>query len=261
MTKFIYWRYAAIISLLLPGCSNESRKPVVTLDSYFNNEHRVGKSRTNESYHYKWEETDDAGFSIFGEILKQNNAIINTLYQPPTTNNLLKSNVYIIVDPDTPAENSNVQYIMAQDIAVIKNWVNGGGTLLLLGNDKNNTDLARLNNLSDVFGIHFNNDLILHVSNDGHFADGAIKTNATAPFKSEAEIFIKDACSITISPPARAILCKGKMVIIAKAKFGKGNAIAVGDPWVYNEYMNGRLPAEFDNKAAAADFVNWLLQL
>jgi unsaturated rhamnogalacturonyl hydrolase len=35
---------------------------------------------------------------------------------------------------------------------------------------------------------------------------------------------------------------------------------AIGDPWLYNEYADGRkLPADFDNYKAAEDLVKWLL--
>jgi unsaturated rhamnogalacturonyl hydrolase len=34
----------------------------------------------------------------------------------------------------------------------------------------------------------------------------------------------------------------------------------VGDPWLYNEYLDGRkLPAEYPNYKAAEDIVKWLL--
>jgi unsaturated rhamnogalacturonyl hydrolase len=34
---------------------------------------------------------------------------------------------------------------------------------------------------------------------------------------------------------------------------------AVGDPWFYNEYTDGRkLPADYDNYKAADDLVKWV---
>jgi unsaturated rhamnogalacturonyl hydrolase len=50
-------------------------------------------------------------------------------------------------------------------------------------------------------------------------------------------------------------------VIIATAKFGKGIVFAVGDPWLYNEYVDGRKPpSEYENYKAAEDLVKWLLK-
>jgi unsaturated rhamnogalacturonyl hydrolase len=41
---------------------------------------------------------------------------------------------------------------------------------------------------------------------------------------------------------------------MAVSKFGRGTVFAVGDPWLYNEYVDGRkLPAAFDNYKAAQD--------
>ena len=62
--------------------------------------------------------------------------------------------------------------------------------------------------------------------------------------------------------PAKALVTKDNAVIIAVAKYGKGTVFAVGDPWVYNEYIDNRklLPAEFENYKAAEDLVKWLLQ-
>jgi unsaturated rhamnogalacturonyl hydrolase len=44
------------------------------------------------------------------------------------------------------------------------------------------------------------------------------------------------------------------------AKVGKGTVFAVGDPWIYNEYIDGRkLPAELENFKAAEDIVKWAI--
>ena len=47
---------------------------------------------------------------------------------------------------------------------------------------------------------------------------------------------------------------------MAVAKVGKGTVFAVGDPWLYNEYTDGRrLPAEYDNYKAMVDLTRWLI--
>ena len=51
-------------------------------------------------------------------------------------------------------------------------------------------------------------------------------------------------------------------IIMSVAKYGKGKVFAVGDPWFYNEYVDGRkLPAEYENYKAAEDLVKWLLSI
>jgi unsaturated rhamnogalacturonyl hydrolase len=48
---------------------------------------------------------------------------------------------------------------------------------------------------------------------------------------------------------------------MATAKYGKGTVFAIGDPWLYNEYVDGRkLPAEFQNFDAAHELVDWLIK-
>ncbi len=48
---------------------------------------------------------------------------------------------------------------------------------------------------------------------------------------------------------------------MATVQHGKGRVFILGDPWIYNEYLNGRrLPAEYVNFKAAQDLVGWLLR-
>jgi len=48
---------------------------------------------------------------------------------------------------------------------------------------------------------------------------------------------------------------------MATAKYGKGTVFAVADPWVYNEYTDGKnLPAEYDNLGGAVELVEWLVK-
>ena len=48
---------------------------------------------------------------------------------------------------------------------------------------------------------------------------------------------------------------------MATAKYGKGTVYAMVDPWLYNEYTDGRkLPATFDNFTAGNELVRWVLE-
>jgi len=47
---------------------------------------------------------------------------------------------------------------------------------------------------------------------------------------------------------------------MASSQYGKGFVFAVGDPWLYNEYIDNRkLPEGFENKKAAENLFEWLL--
>ncbi|MCR8561629.1 DUF4350 domain-containing protein [Mucilaginibacter sp. BJC16-A38] len=233
----------------------------VTLDYYFNHEvHKTAAGKT-ERYHYLWDEKANSGFSIFGDAFKRAGATLDTLGDAPTTARLKGTTIYIIVDPDTKKESPNPNYIQQKDINEIAAWVKSGGVLLMMANDSANVELPHFNNLAAKFGMHFNDDLQNHVIDDNHFEDGAIITSGNPLFKTAGKIFIKDACSIGLSGPAKPLLKNSSgAVIIATAKYGKGTVIAIGDPWLYNEYTNGRLPAGFENDKAANDVAGRLIR-
>ena len=108
--------------------------------------------------------------------------------------------------------------------------------------------------------MHFNDDLQNHVIDDKHFDDGAVVINNDPIFKTAKKVFLKDVCSIGLTGDAKpALRAANGAVIAAIARYGKGMVFAVGDPWFYNEYVNGRLPAGYENDKAANDLATWLL--
>ncbi len=49
-------------------------------------------------------------------------------------------------------------------------------------------------------------------------------------------------------------------IVMANTKFGKGTVFAIGDPWIYNEYIvKDRLNASFQNGTAAIELTDWLI--
>jgi len=233
---------------------------VVTVDSYFNDEHRKDITARTISYHYKWDEMTNNGFSTFGHIFNNYGVKTEILYDAPTVHNLSKSNIYIIVDPDIPKENPNTKYIEEPHIKAISEWVHDGGVLVVLNNDTGNAEFKHLNNLMLKFGMQFNEDSRNHVEGN-KFEQGAIYIpEGNQIFKTAKKIYIKEISTLKITPPAISALTDKNDVIIAVAKYGKGTVFAVGDPWFYNEYTDGRkLPYDFQNFEAANDFVNWLI--
>ncbi len=142
---------------------------------------------------------------------------------------------------------------------IIADWVRTGGVLMLMANDSGNAELTKFNILASKFGIHFNNDRFNRVIND-QYEQGAL----TIPrdhdiFKTAGKIFVKELSTLRVISPGMAALTKEEKIIMAVAKYGRGTVFAIGDPWLYNEYVNGRLPAGFENDRAAEDLVRWLL--
>jgi unsaturated rhamnogalacturonyl hydrolase len=240
---------------------DKGKGKTVLLDSYFNNEHRKDITGATESYHYKWDEWDNNGFSLLGHVFNNYGATLTTLNVAPTASNLKKVAVYIIVDPDIPKENPDAKYIKATHITAIGNWVKQGGVLLVLNNDTGNAEFKHLNKLMAKFGMLYNETSINLVQN-GKFEQGAVNIAAgNSVFKTAKKVYLKEISTLTISGKAKPILTHQGKVVVASAKYGKGSVLAVGDPWFYNEYLDGRkLPADFENYKAANDVVKWLIQ-
>jgi hypothetical protein len=259
MSMKLLYRYSLGCALgLLSFASNAQ---TVTLDYYFNHETHKGKTGAPERFHYLWEEKANSGYSILGEVFKKQGFELRSLEAAPTAANLKGTGVYIIVDPDSKKENPDPNYIQPADVTNIAPWVKQGGVLVMLANDSANVELPHFNQLAAAFGMHFNNDMQNHVIDDDHFADGGVDTKGNPVFKTASKIFMKDVCSITTTGKAKPLLKNGAgATVIATAKHGKGTVVAISDPWLYDEYVNGRLPAEYENDKAAYDLVVWLKQ-
>ncbi|HEY4327167.1 MAG TPA: DUF4350 domain-containing protein [Mucilaginibacter sp.] len=233
----------------------------VMLDYYFNHEVHKDKAGQEVRFHYMWEDTAGTGFSILGNAFKKHGAKLTSLDKAPTLDNLKGANIYIIVDPDTKKESPHPNYIEKNDVNEIAKWVKAGGVLVMFANDSANVELPHFNHLAARFGMHFNDDLQNHVIDDQHFAYGAVVTSGNPLFKTAGRIYMKDVCSIGIIGHANAVLQNShRAVIIAIARYGKGTVFAVGDPWLYNEYTNGRLPPVYENDKAAEDITGWLIK-
>jgi unsaturated rhamnogalacturonyl hydrolase len=233
----------------------------VTVDNFFNNEYTTGPTGDKTPFHYIWEEDDNNGFSLLGKVFNDVGVKTATLKAAPTTSNLKGSNIYIIVDPDTEKETANPNFMNIQHAEQISEWVKSGGTLVLLLNDAGNCEIAKFNILPEKFGIHFNEDSRNKVQGSD-FEQGAVKIpRGNSIFKTAKKVYIKEISTIVVKKPAISALSDDGDVLIATAKYGKGTVFAVGDPWFYNEYVDGRkLPVDQENFKATNDLVNWLIK-
>ncbi len=237
----------------------QSRSPRVLLDCYFNNEWKTDSVGHRWRYHYVWSDTLDSGFSQLGSIVRSCGGTIDTICRAPTDGALSAADIYLIVDPDTPKETSHPEYIDDTAAAVISRWVRGGGILLLFGNDSGNAEFAHFNRLAARFGISFNENSRNRVVGKNFDAGTFSALPAHPMFAGVRKIYLKEISTITVRDPAHSLLVDGGDSIIATADFGKGMIFAVGDPWFYNEYMDGRrLPAGYDNALTARNLFRWL---
>lgn len=241
--------------------SGVGKGKTVLLDYYFNNERKKNKEGNTVRFHYIWEDWANSGFSLWGHVFRNTGATTASLETAPTADNLKKASVYIIVDPDIPTENPHPNYIEQADITAITNWVKAGGTLILMGNDSINAEFKHLNQLAAHFGIQFNEDCENKVIGK-QFEMGMIRVNAGNPvFKRARQVYIKELSTLNVQAPAQVVLTHKGKNIVAVSKLGKGKVFAVGDPWVYNEYTDGRrLPADYQNFEVAQDIAEWALK-
>jgi len=245
---------------MLPSLKLAKGKKVL-LDYYYNNERRKNLLGQQERYHYTWEEQDNGGYSLLGYIFRTYGASTDSLAVKPTEENLRNADVYIIVDPDTEKETADPHYLASPEIDVIVKWVKRGGTLVLLGNDAGNAEFNHFNELARHFGIQFKEDNHLMVKND-QFEQGAVRTETNNPlFSNPYKLYMKEISSLDVYAPATPIVGINNLTIMATNRYGKGKVFALGDPWIYNEYLDGRkLPADYQNFSATHDWVKWLLK-
>lgn len=233
----------------------------VLLDYFFNHELKKDVTGATVQHHYVWDQVDLNGYSLFGFVWNKHGVKTASLEAAPTAANLKGADLYIIVDPDTDKETANPNYIEPAQIDAIYNWVNNGGVLLLFGNDSGNVEMNHFNQLVKRFGIQFNKDSRNKVTGS-QYAMGTFDIPASDQiFKTAKKIYIKEYSSQTINRPAQAVFKDGNLVVMSVAKVGRGTVFAVGDPWFYNEYFDGRkLPAELENYKAGNDLVKWALK-
>jgi hypothetical protein len=256
--QIIFKRYFLLLTVILAGfiLQNVYSQPIVGLDNWYNHETDF---RTGKPFHYLWTDSEFSGYSRWGEIFTNKGAKIATIGKPYASV-LSKINIYIIVDPDTTSETKVPNYILPEDISTIKKWVEDGGVLAVLANDGPNCEFTHLNMLMSQFGMKFNH-VTLHPVTGTNFEMGACTNLPDHPlFKGVTKIFLKEISDINLSGTAKAILIENKKVLMAENKFGKGYVFAIGDPWIYNEYIDhDRLPASFENRKAAENLTDLLL--
>jgi unsaturated rhamnogalacturonyl hydrolase len=257
MIKYVKSRCLLLLIIMpLFNFQNLSSQTVVGLDNWFN---RETSSKTGKPFHYLWTDKDDSGYSRWGDIFVAKGAKIITI-EKPLTEVLKKIGIYIIVDPDTTTETPNPNFILSDDIASIKKWVERGGVLAVLANDAPNCEFTHLNKLMAEFGMSFNHVSLHKVINNDFEMGASVSLPVHELFKGVSKIYIKEVSDIKLSGSATAILTENGKVIIAENKFGKGYVFAIGDPWIYNEYIDhDRLPASFENRKAAENLTGILL--
>ena len=121
-------------------------------------------------------------------------------------------------------------------------------------------DGMRVTEVAEKFGVHFN-----AVDNNpvpgNDFEMGKLIIPAGNAIFTPKKIYMKDICSITPTAPAKSTMTWQGNSVMAVAKLGKGTVYAVVDPWLYNEYTDGRkIAMEYEDHPAAKELVRWLVK-
>jgi len=237
----------------------------VLLDTFYNHETKNGRP-----YHYTWEDTAQSGFSKLGSVFTECGARLGELAAAPTEASLREYSVYIIVDPDIESEAADHKpnFVDAAASDAVARWVEAGGTLMLMNNNKGNADFGHINILASRFGITFNEDS-RNETPKRDLTRATVDTRAFAGqpfFRDVPAVYMKEVCTLGVRAPAEAVLTapkeagQGADVLMATSRLGKGRVVAVGDPWLYNEYIDFVPPgSSVENHKAAVNLVRWLL--
>lgn len=233
----------------------------VAVDAWFNSQTRKNAAGQTELFHYKWDDDTNSGFAFVGRAFQRYGAKLATLKSAPTAANLKTAQIYLMVSPDIPVKNPTPNYMDKASGDTIEAWVKAGGVLILLQNDKTNSEFEHFNTMSERFGIHFNPVLRNTVENNNWSQATVMIPANTGIFHYPHKAYLKEISTITVSGPAKAVLIDHGDVLMAEAKVGKGTVFAVVDPWVYNEYVDRRnaLPLDFDGYDAAIDLAGWAI--
>jgi unsaturated rhamnogalacturonyl hydrolase len=237
-----YW-LASLLCMTTAQAQDAGQK-MVALDGFHNNESKMPD-------HYQWDGVRPGGFSELGKLLVGLGAQLKTVRERVTPAVLAGVKIFIIVDPDTPAETADPQYIMPDEIAAMEQWVRGGGRLVLLGNDKGNAEFEHFNQLAKRFGIEFLEETYPKVQGKGIL----IARGDTPIFEGAPEVYLVEVAPLKVSADVKILLADHGTPIMALAKAGKGEVFALGDPWIYNEYMGYK-----DNRAIATNLFRDLLR-
>jgi unsaturated rhamnogalacturonyl hydrolase len=239
--------------------SVSAQKRTVALDYFFNNEYKKNTNGELERFHYIWEDTSINGYSIWASIFAQRNIATSKILTAPTSKALQDADIFLIADPDNSKEVAIPNFMTKEYAETIAQWVKKGGVLVMLTNDSANTDLHHFNLLANQFGIHFTDKVRNSVIKDITVGKITVPEQHDV-FKKAKTLYLKGISTIEVSKSAKMVLEDNGDIIMATAKYGKGTVFAIGDPWIYNEYIvNDRLNASFQNGTAAIELTEWLI--
>jgi unsaturated rhamnogalacturonyl hydrolase len=237
------------------------RGRTVLFDGWFNSQKRKTADGREELFHYKYNDEANSGYSFWARMFQQYGMHNEALTHAPRAEDLKGMAIYILPSPDIPALNPKPNYMDPASVEAIEAWVKAGGVLVLMENDSEHSEFEHFNTLSEKFGIHYN-AVIRNKELGNDYANTIVQIPAGTGgiFHDAHKALEKEISTITVSGPAKAVLVDKGDVVMAVAHVGKGWVYANTDPWLYNEYTDGRkAPLGEDNFAAGQELTRWLV--
>jgi unsaturated rhamnogalacturonyl hydrolase len=130
-------------------------------------------------------------------------------------------------------------------------WVRAGGRLMLMGNDKGNAEFEHFNRLARRFGISFREETYPKVAGKGILrvrGEGSI-------FAEGSTVYLVEIAPLEVADPKAILLADKGTPVMALARAGKGEVFAIGDPRLYNEYIDRE-----DNRKVAAALIRYFVK-
>ncbi len=243
----------------------KARGKTVLVDAWFESQRRKTAAGNEQLFHYKWTDEANSGYSTWGEMFRQYGVRTEMLEEAPTAADLRGAAVYVIAAPDNLKLNPQAHFMDAASADAIVAWVKAGGVLVIMENDVERADQVHFDLLSDRFGVHFN-PVMKQDELNGSYVNTIVPVPAGTGgiFTQSFKGLMKQICTITATAPATVVLRASGTdadgdAVMAVAHVGRGLVFANVDPWVYNEYTDGRKnPLGEENFAAGQQLTRWI---
>ena len=229
----------------------------VVLDSWFTAEPHKNPAGTPDAISAKWQDETSKGLSFFGHAFQRYGMQLDALRVAPTSSSLSSAQIYVVAAPVDAFSHD----VTKQDADAVETWVRDGGVLLLIGSQGDGEQASGLNTLAERFGMHVN--AAAGSKSQGQADErGVLVTPPGADiFPISRRVFLQGTSTLRLSPLAHPILNAADSTRMAVASVGRGTVLTIANPWLSNQYVDGRsvIPAS-DNLAAAIDLAGWLLK-
>ena len=187
--------------------------------------------------------------SLLSAMLTENGYNSSTNFDQPLETELLNQyDILVIFHP-------RVELTSSEQTDILSFVENGGGLLFVGANSEGiwNINGAKLNPVSEEFGITFNGDRITNTITD---IDSNLLTTGVTSIDPVSDGAAGE--SLTVTGSAQAVLTTGDLTIAASVEYGSGRAVCVGTPAPFVMYGARSSSFETSHYQFALNIIDWL---